>query len=334
MLPSRIDARALPPPPGIIGSLRAGFDAIAAHLGLILMPLGLDLLLWLGPHLSVSTLMQPLLDEMARLAPQTGLPQSEIDTMMAAYKDLVERFNVLAVLRTIPVGVSSLMSGRMPIESPLGTPAMVQVGSLPQLLSLVVLLTVVGWMLGGLYFQGVAASVSARSAVSAPAHAGRAVGQTVLYSLIFLALIWAIGLPALFLVYIGFAINSVLGQALLLFLGFLSLWLLVPLFFSPHGIYLSRQSAFASFLGGFRLARFTLPTSSLFVLTIFLVGIGLNSLWVVPAEDSWLVVIGLLGHAFVTTALLAASFIYYQDMSAWVQNVLAHLRAGMPTQTV
>lgn len=334
MLPNRIGAQALPPPPGIIGSLRAGFDAIAAHLGLILLPLGLDLFLWLGPHVSVSTLLQPLLDEMARLAPQTGLPQTEIETMLAAYRELLERFNVLGVLRTIPVGVSSLMSGRMPIESPLGTPAVVQVASLPQLLSLVLLLTLVGWLLGGLYFHSVAALVSARSPMPAPLHAGRAVGQTVLYSLIFLALIWAIGLPAMFLVYVGFAINSVLGQALLLFLGFLSLWLLVPLFFSPHGIYLGQQSAFASFLGGFRLARFTLPTSSLFVLTIFLVGIGLNTLWVVPAEDSWLVLVGLLGHAFVTTALLAASFIYYQDMSAWVQNVLARLRANMPTQTV
>ncbi|HET6846340.1 MAG TPA: hypothetical protein VFH29_05860, partial [Anaerolineales bacterium] len=87
-----------------------------------------------------------------------------------------------------------------------------------------------------------------------------------------------------------------------------------------------------SVLGGFRLARFTLPTSSLFVLTVLLVGTGLNSLWAVPVEDSWVVVVGLLGHAFITTALLAASFIYYQDMSAWVQTVLARLRAGMPTQ--
>jgi hypothetical protein len=334
MLPNQADAQALPPPPGIIGSLRAGFDAIASHIGLILMPLGLDLLLWLGPRISVSTLMQPLLDEMARIAPASGLPQADIDSMMTVYRELLNRINLLAVLRTIPIGISSLMSGRMPIESPLGPPTVVQVESLPELLILVVLLTIIGWLLGGLYFQRVALLVSSRSPSSSPSPAGRAVVQTVLYSLLFLVLIWSIGLPALFLVYMGFAINSVLGQALLLFLAFLSLWLLVPLFFSPHGIFLNRQSAFASFLGGFRLARFTLPTSSLFVLTVVLVGMGLNTLWVVPAEDSWLVLVGLLGHAFVTTALLTASFIYYHDMSAWVESVLARLRAGMPTQTV
>jgi hypothetical protein len=332
MLPNQVETRALPPPPGIIGSLRVGFDAIAAHIGLILMPLGLDLLLWLGPRLSISKLMQPLLDEMARIAPASGLPQADIDSMMALYREVLTRLNLLAALRTIPVGVSSLMSGRMPILSPLGPQAVLQVDSLPQLLGLLMILSVIGWSLGGVYFQQVARLISARSTSSSPSPAGRAVVQTVLYSLICAAVIWSIGLPALFVVYLSLAINPVLGQAVLLFIGFLALWLIVPLFFSPHGIYVNGQTAFASFLGGFRLARFTLPTSSLFVLTIFLVGMGLNSLWIVPAEETWVVLVGLLGHAFITTALLAASFVYYQDMSAWVQNVLERLRSGLPTQ--
>ena len=122
MLPTQTDAQALPPPPGIIGSLRAGFDAIAAHIGLILMPLGLDLLLWLGPRLSISKLMQPMLDEMARIAPGSGLPQADIDSMLALYREVLDRLNLLAALRTIPVGVSSLMSGRMPLAISLGHP--------------------------------------------------------------------------------------------------------------------------------------------------------------------------------------------------------------------
>lgn len=297
------------------------------------MPLGLDLLLWLGPRLSISQLMQPVLSEMGRIAPASGLPQADVDSMMTVYREVLVRLNLLGTLRTIPVGVSSLMSGRMPIQSPFGPQAVLQIDSLPAVLGVFLLLTVLGWSLGGLYFQQVAALVSARSSSPSPSPAGRAVVQTILYSLICAAVLWSIGLPALFVVYLSFAINAVLGQALLLFIGFLSLWLLVPLFFSPHGIYVSRQTAFASVLGGFRLARFTLPTSSLFVLTVFLVGLGLNTLWIVPAEESWIVLVGLLGHAFITTGLLAASFVYYQDMSAWVQTVLARLRSGMPTQT-
>ncbi|MFH1185629.1 MAG: hypothetical protein V1755_11430 [Chloroflexota bacterium] len=332
MLPTRMDAQALPPPPGIIGSLRAGFDAIAAHIGLILLPLGLDLLLWLGPRVGISKLMQPVLDEMARLAPTAGLAQADINAMLAMYRELLGRLNLLSALRTFPVGLSSLMIGRMPGGVPFGTPTILQVDTAAQLLGLFLIMTLLGWMLGGLYFYRVAGLVASKPLVAAPPTAARAVTQTILYSLIWAILLWSLGLPGLFIIYLAFAINTLLGQILVLFLGFVSLWLLVPLFFSPHGIYLRKQNAFASFLSGFQLTRFTLPSSSLFVLAVFLLGMGLNLLWSVPAEDSWLALVGILGHAFITTALLASSFIYYQDMSAWVQTVLARLRAGMPTQ--
>ena len=57
----RIETQTLPPPPGIVGSLRTGFDAIASNVAVILLPLALDLLLWLGPHLSLERLMKPVL---------------------------------------------------------------------------------------------------------------------------------------------------------------------------------------------------------------------------------------------------------------------------------
>jgi hypothetical protein len=80
------------------------------------------------------------------------------------------------------------------------------------------------------------------------------------------------------------------------------------------------------------MARFTLPTSSLFVLTVFLLAYSSNFLWAIPTNDSWLTLVGILGHGFVTTALLASSFKYYRDMTAWLQTVLARLRGGVPTQ--
>jgi len=333
MRQSELDPHALPPPPGIIGSLRQGFDAIAANIGLILMPLGLDLLLWLGPKLSVSRLTQPLLADMATLAPGSGIAPADAESMLAIYREVLSHLNLLALLRTIPVGVSSLMSGRMPADSPIGVPISFQIGSFPQLLGLLLLLTLVGWALGGLYFQRVASLVSTRSPGLSASPLGWSVVHTILYSVICVALAWSIGLPAMFVIYVSFAINPLLGQGLMLLLGFLALWLLVPLFFSPHGIFVNRQTALGSFMGGLRLARFTLPTSSLFVLTVLLIGLGLNALWIVPAETSWATLVGLLGHAFITTALLASSFIYFQDMSAWVQSVLARLQSGLPTQT-
>ncbi len=333
----RIDAQILPPPPGIIGSLRTGFDAIATHIPVILMPLALDLLLWLGPRLSMARMMQPFLKYLSTSAAGGGLKAEDLHNLVESLdstQKFLQAFNLLGVLRTFPIGISSLMSSVLPTQTPWGTPPIVEIGSLSQLLALMFLLTVAGWILGGLYFRWVAVLATPGALPEDRAAAGRAVAQTVLYALIWSLIFWMVGLPVALLLYAAFAINALLGEGVLLLLGFLSMWLVVPIFFSPHGMFVRKQNAFASILGSFQMTRFTMPTSSLFVLTVFLLGVGLNFLWAMPTNGSWLVLVGIFGHAFITTALLASSFVYYHNMTAWLQTALARLRAGLPGQQI
>ena len=102
---------------------------------------------------------------------------------------------------------------------------------------------------------------------------------------------------------------------------FFSFWLIVPLFFTPHGIFIRKQNAIYSILSSLRMTRFSLPTSGMFVLSVFILSQGLDILWSAPKSESWLALVGFAGHAFVTTAVLAASFVYYRDMSDWLKNV-------------
>ena len=322
------ETQTLPPPPGIIGSLKAGFDAIAGHITAIIFPLALDLLLWLGPHLSMNQLIQPVLAEFKSFASDSGISASDIKNATDMYTQFFQQFNLLGILRTFPIGIPSLMSGEMPLNSPLGAPAIWQVKSLGQLLGLFFLLTICGWIFGGLYFRWIALLIVPETSTATI----RAVTQTILYSFLWFLLAWIIGVPIGLLLYILFAINSLLGEGALLVLGFLSMWLIVPIFFSSFGIYLRGQNVFTSFLSSFQLTRFALPTSSLFVLTMFLIGAGLNFLWTIPANNSWLALVGILGHAFIMTALLASSFVYYRDTTAWLQTVFEKLRATTPTQ--
>lgn len=326
----KIETQTLPPPPGIIGSLRAGFDVTTGHIAVILMPLAIDLLMWLGPRLSVNTLAQPLLKYMdATLAanPNTGLSQAELATRIAMYHQAVKDFNWLALLRTFPIGVSSLISGKLPGPSPLGTAFTVQIDSLLTLAGITMLVTLIGWILGGLYFRWVAALVTPESSPAL----GRAVSQTLLYSMVWLVVCWILGLPAIVMLSLIFMISSIVGEIILVILAFISMWLIVPVFFSAHGMFVRKQNAFASILSSFQLARFTLPTSSLFTITIFMVSFASNALWSLPANDSWFTLVGIFGHAFVTTALLAATFIYYNNMTSWLQTVLTRLRSGITT---
>jgi hypothetical protein len=326
----RIRIETLPPPPGIIASLRTGFDTISGNIRVILLPVAFDLLLWLGPHLSIAKIMQPVLEQINSLATSNGVKADDINTYLKSYAQFFQQFNLLGVFRTFPIGVFSLMSGKMPTLSPLGTPAVIQIDSPDHLLELIFLLTFAGWMFGALYFRSVAAVVTPELLPGRR----RAILQSLLYFLIWSLLSWTLGVPLLLIIYLCFAINALIGYGVLLVLGFLSMWLIVPVFFSPHGMFIKKQNAIGSIVGSFQMIRFTLPTCSLFVLTVFLIGAGLNFLWATPADDSWLALVGILGHGFITTALLAASFTYYRDINVWLQTVLGRLRAAAPIQPV
>jgi hypothetical protein len=326
----RIQTETLPPPPGIFTALRTGFDTISGHITVILLPAVLDVLLWLGPHLSVDNIMQPVLQQIVSLLTSSGVKPDQINTSLKSYTQLFQQYNLIGVIRTFPIGVFSLMSAKMPILSPLGTPLVIQIDSLDHLVELIFLFTVAGWIFGALYFRSVAALISPEL-LPGPR---RAVLQSLLYFLIWSLLSWTIGLPLFLFIYLFFVINPLIGYAILLVLGFLSMWLIVPVFFSVHGIFIKKQNAVASILGSFQMIRFTLPTCSLFMMIVFLIAAILNFLWGSPADNSWLTLVGILGHAFITTALLAASFAYYRDINAWLQTVLGRLRAAAPVQPV
>jgi hypothetical protein len=325
-----------------MGSLRAGFDVVSSHVWLILLPLLLDVFLWLGPRFSVDTLLGPffrLVFAQARTPLTSSADLERFTEYQAAFGELIERFNLLSLLgklQAFPVGISSLLAQIMPVETPLGAQSVVQISSAPGLLVLGFLLTIMGWMAGGLYFHWVSGIAlgdpATRTMVSLP----WAIVQTLLLSVIWVIGLMVIIIPMMVVLTLLTLLSPVLASgALLVFLIF-SFWLIVPLFFTPHGIFVRRQNAFYSIFTSLKMARFTLPTSGLFVLCVFLLSTGLTYLWSVPPDDSWMLLVGIAGHAFIRTALLAASFVYYRDMNAWLQTVLEKLqqKQSIPAQRV
>jgi hypothetical protein len=190
------------------------------------------------------------------------------------------------------------------------------------------LLILIGWALGGLYFNWVSGMTGNRETKSG---SGRAVMQTLLFSLIVTVILFTVGIPTMFVLGILGLISPGIFQVAMFVLALFSAWIVVPIFFAPHGIYMRGQNAFYSIYTSLRMARFTLPTSSMFVLAVFIISQGLNYLWAVPSDNSWMMLVGIAGHAFVTTALLASSFIYYRDMNAWLEIVFERLKPNTAT---
>ena len=315
----------LPEPPNILKSIRTGFDAITKHLVLLIFPFGLDLLLWFGPHIRIRTLIKEFILEMEGVSQMFPADFAQLmQESQAIWEIAGERVNLLVALRSLPVGIFSLLTSILPLKNPLGNPVFLDVPNLGSAFLLTLIIFTVGLVLGGLYFSAVQ-----QAAVYDEVRWGsifRDWPRIILQSLL-LSLIWIFFLTVLVLgscAATGMTFFSVtLGQIAIFVFGIVCFWLLFPLFFSPHGIYAQRERAWRSLVSSIRLTNLTFMRTSLFIMVILLVNQVLNRVWQIAPEDSWLMMISIFGHAFVTTGLLSASFVYYQEINRWVEELKA-----------
>jgi hypothetical protein len=333
------EAISLPQPPSLVGALTAGFDTAASKLWLILFPLALDLFIWLGPHLRLSLLFERFFDGIITLA-KTANPQSvELFTQtQEVWLLLAERLNFIAVLRTFPVGIPSLMASQMPLESPLGMQnSIIEVPSFGAVILLWLFLSLIGMAAAALYFSSVAKAASPlqyrhRRVLDEWLFASI---HVVLLAISWLVLILAVTAPSVFFISIIGLVSPAFSQVAIFLYIALLVWLIFPLLLSPHGIFLYRSSAFNAMKRSVNITRLTFPYTGLFFLAVFVLSQGLNIVWRIPPEGSWFTLVGLIGHSFITTGLLAASFIYYREadqftsklQTRWAQ--LAQLRSNI-----
>ena len=315
----------LPPPPGVLGSLKAGFDIVSNRVALILLPLGLDMILWLAPRVSVGNWYSSIFTDGLDILKQSGFSATELATYTEngpIIVDFFNRLNWLGWIRTLPVGIPALMldlPDNLPMKTPLGVQYVIQLQSFLAAMGSIAALTFIGWLIGGWYFRIVAeASLGGEGASVSGLHA---IVQTILLSLTWLVILMIVFVPFSLVITLITLISPTVANIVVLVILFFSFWLIVPFFFTPHGIFVHKQNAFYSIYSSLRMTRFSLPTSGMFVLSTFILLRGLDRLWSVPKNDSWLTLVGIAGHAFITTVLLAASFIYYRDMTGWLQNV-------------
>jgi len=314
----------LPRPPGLVASLAAGFEITANHIAIILMPILLDLFLWLGPRLRLKTLLQPVLDQLANSPVPASAALPDPATLQLIWSDFLTRFNLFGLLRTFPLGVSSLMSAGVNDKLPFSAPLAWEAPSFSGLLGSWFAIIFGGWALGSLYYywvSGVTLAPLEKNTLN------RSLWNSLLLSFTWLGLALLVVIPVL----LGFSllalISPTLAQIGIFILMLIAIWIIMPVFFSPHGIFAYKQNAFASILQSLRMVRFTLPTSGLFVLASLLISEGLGYLWRIPPSESWLTLVAIVGHAFISTSLVAASFIYYRDINLWLQVVLEQIKA-------
>jgi len=159
-------------PIGVFASLMAGFDRIAGNPILIIPPLLLDLYLWFGPHLKISTLITQFMTDVYRTPGVESLNSEQLVFLRESMTVLAERYNLFSNLSSVPagmpfnimfailasflIGLPSLMALRMPVTTPLGLPISYDLQDPALVVSLWLVFGLVGLGLGGLYHRNLA----------------------------------------------------------------------------------------------------------------------------------------------------------------------------------
>jgi hypothetical protein len=246
---------------------------------------------------------------------------------------MAEQINLLVSLRSYPVGVPSLMASILPIKTPVGSPLMIEVQTISLSLGVILALSIVGLAIGTLYFSLVTQAIEPKPKwKNAVTMWPKQCLQVLLLTLIWLLLLAGISIPASCFVSVATLLSGAsIGQFVFLLYGAFLIWVLFPILLSPHGIFVKGYKVWPSIKRGVRITNATLPTTGLFFLVAILLSQGLDLLWRVTPEESWLTLIGVTGHAFIATGLLAASIIYYRDADRWVESLASRLANSSST---
>ena len=302
-------------PIGVIDSFVQGFDRVAARPALLLPPLVLDLLLWLGPKVSIS----PLLD---RMVAQLRMPvegeqaiQEQVELVREYLTTLGEQFNLLTTLSSLPTGVPSLMAGVMPENAPIDFFGAMRVGEPGLVLMAWPALTVVGLGLGAFYHRWVARAAAPEASIPSGLWAW---SRLLLLALVVYGGLLVGGGIALALATVATFILPLLGVGVSFVAFSLLFWLIVYLIFTPHGIVRYRFGVIRSMLESVLIVRWNFMATVGFLGAALLISWLTNMIWMLPDSGSWYGVLAIIGHAFISGMLLTSSYTFYQGRREWL----------------
>jgi hypothetical protein len=326
------------PPVGVIESLTQGFETAAGHLLLLLLPLVLDLAIWVGPRITFRPAVETLVSAGQTLVtsyidiwgPSTATMPEDYQQLWREQFAMWVEFAHSRPIQYLPVwGIPSLLSGREASLLPFNfVPPTWQIANLPAMLGIRLLLVVGGLLLGGLYITLIARRVR---------NDGSGLKQLVarLPSIFSQLAVFIVLAPIVLLIlYVPFILIAVplaylfipLGQMVLWIGALVVLWIGLFGVFTIHGMLINDRNLPGAVLDSVRVVQWNMPaTMFLFLLVIILDAALKEYVWSLPDTSTWWVLLGMGGRAFIVTGLIAATFVFFKDRYRYWQEMREEL---------
>ena len=289
---------------------KQSIHTVGRHIYLILFPLGLDLFLLLGPRLGLSKILNPLLASLPAIDNFEQQFNLSWDTFISSTMESVKQFNLFSALRTLPFGLPSIMSSRLGTASPFGISQQLELANFGDALLAFLLFSLIGVFAGTVYFTLMA------NAVQKDTHIDNKPSTSIFFSFLNLSAFnlstWTLALllliPAVVVLGLLLGLNLGLGYLAYMLIFIVLLSFVMPLVFTPILVIAERLNFIKAAVRSQIFTRKTGILASFFIVLSITVSYLTNMLWNSAPNTSPFVLIGIFGHALVTTLLLTSSF--------------------------
>ncbi|MCR4405759.1 MAG: hypothetical protein NUW24_02390 [Anaerolineae bacterium] len=326
----------------IIESLSAGFNTVTKRLWLILVPVALDVYLWLGPRFSIAPVVQRLLPLFVA-PPELGVDYQQ---MMIQNRELLQEMaqsvNLFSLLSASVPGMPALMTtGAPPVGIMRSIPPVWEGKSIWVYVVAVVVLWLAGVFFGSVYLAAIGRAVCVEdqnaSGDQPVAPTGGFVSRVwfvcsrvVLFTVLAGILIAVIGFPLSFVLGLLSMLSVNLALIGMTLLMGTALWVSFYLVFVIPAIVLDRAGIWRAIWNSLNVvSRNFWATLGLILLSLF-INFGFSVIWQRMNTGSWLTFVAIMGNAYIGTGLMAATFFFYRSRYARWQRVAADKRTKEP----
>jgi membrane-anchored glycerophosphoryl diester phosphodiesterase (GDPDase) len=143
--------------------------------------------------------------------------------------------------------------------------------------------------------------------------------QFIKLGLILMVILFGVSMFSFFIASCVSLLDFRIAMFLVTMISSLILFVVLHLIFAIPAIVLLRHKPTQAIRESFMLTRSDFFNVTLLLLLLWIIGSGFNFVWSLPDPTSGAMLIGIAGQAFVSTALIATLFIFFQQRLAFLE---------------
>ncbi len=318
-------------PLGVIDALYGGFELVFNRPWVLLIPIAIDLFLWMGPRVTAASVFQQFISWVSASQPPNTSPEmaQSFESAKSAWLVAGNKFNVFSIAALVALGMPTIMGLDVPSASFLKSqPRGYSVADGSTLAGLLALMVVMGILVGSLYLETIASAVR-REKGGAGIFVARAlrsyigvgtliVAEALVGILILLPFLLSGALVGLF--------DQSIGTFIFLLGLMLVLWAWLYLLFAVYAIFVSGANLWQAIVSSVTVFRYNFWSALGLICLVYLINVGFQIIWQALVGTVWGALGADVANAFLGSSLIAALMLFYHDRITWLNRIREQIR--------